>query len=134
MKNVKIEGLNEILNSLTEVEADIKRAKNRANRRGGDIVEQELKRQVPVGTHSYYKYDGDGHMKKNTATSYNRTDRDSGETFVAVGFSKESAWRVHFPLFGTIKQPPNDFYGRTMDSSASAVQSAMADEIGKVIR
>lgn len=132
-KNVKMQGLQEILDNLANTERDMKKAKSRANIKGAEVVADELRRQVPKGVNSKYNYINDGALSDNVVNSNNKKDKNTGESYAEIGFPKGTAWRAHFPL-GTIKQPPNPYFDRTITNSSSRVNKAMADEIRRVLK
>lgn len=127
--SVRIEGVEEIIKNLAKTANDIKKAKNAATRAGGEIVAKELERQVPVSGRG-----GSAKLDNTVATSNNRRDKDTGENYVAVGFSRETSHRVHVTEFGSLKQSSQGFMTKTVNITANDVQKAMMDEVRKVLR
>lgn len=132
MKNVKIEGVEELINSLAKTEEEMLKASRRANIAGAKVVAEELEKNVPVS--GYKGKNSQPIMKDNVVTSGNRLDQYTQRHYIAVGFPKGVAHRVHFPEFGSISQSPQFYFAKTIDATPSKVQNAMADEVKKVFR
>lgn len=86
---------------------------------GGKILAKGLEKNTPPGRESKHKT----HMKDDVVYSKPKED---GELFVSVGYGKETASRIHFSNFGTIKQPPQHFMERTENEYAQEVLNVIA--------
>lgn len=129
--SAKIEGLRELLSNLSKKEKDIIRASRKANLAGGKVVLEELKKNVPKS--GYNGGNPQAKLADNVVISGNRGDKSTGESFVAVGFNKSANFRAHLPEFGSISQAPQGYMTKTVQATERDVQSAMADEIKKVL-
>jgi HK97 gp10 family phage protein len=130
--SVKIEGLRELLSNLAKKEVDIIRAAKQGNLAGGKVVMEELKRNVPQS--GYSGPNPQARLVDAVTMSGNRTDKDTGENYVAVGFNKSANFRAHIPEFGSISQSPQGYMTKTVQSTEGKVQKEMADAIKKVLR
>lgn len=128
---VKIEGLRELISNLSKKEEDIKRAAKAGNLAGGKVVLEELKRNVPRS--GYNGPNPQARLADNVVMSGNRTDGATGESYVAVGFSKAANFRAHIPEFGSISQSPQGYMTKTAQSTESEVAKEMAEAIKKVL-
>ncbi len=133
MKNVRIEGTRELIDKLSRTAEDVKKASRRANIAGAEVVAKELERNVPRS--GYSGKNPQPKMINNVVISGNRTNKDAGgEYYVAVGFPRGVAHRVHLPEFGSIDQAPQFYFTRTIQNSQRAVQQAMTAEIMRVLK
>ncbi len=132
MSNVKIEGLRELLSNLSKKEAEIVQASRKANLAGAKVVEEELKRNVPQS--GYSGANAQSRLVDAVTSSGNRGNKATGESYVAVGFNRSANFRSHLPEYGSISQAPQGYMTKTVQSTESEVQSAMADEIRKVLK
>ncbi|MGY0692984.1 HK97-gp10 family putative phage morphogenesis protein [Virgibacillus sp. FSP13] len=129
--SVKIEGMRELISSLSKKEEDVKRAARSGNLAGGKVVMDELKRNVPQS-----EYDGPNAQAKlvdAVTMSGNRADKGTGESYVTVGFNKSANFRAHFQEFGSISQSPQGYMTKTVQSTEREVAKEMADAIKKVL-
>lgn len=131
MSNVKIEGLRELLANLSKKEEEIKNAARKANLAGGKVVMEELKRNVPRS--GYKGPNPKPRLADSVVMSGNRGNKYTGESYVAVGFSKAANFRAHFPEFGSISQAPQGYMTKTVHATEGKVQAEMAKEIKKVL-
>lgn len=131
-KNVRIDGVREIIDNLAKNVEDMKKAQRKAVKAGAEVVAKELERNVPSS--GYRGANPQPKMKHNVKVSGARTDRNSFEYYSAVGFPKGIAHRAHFPEFGTIAQSPQFYFAKTIDNSWQDAQKAMVDEIRKVLK
>lgn len=127
----KIEGLRELLSNLSQKEDEIIKAARRANLEGGKVIAEELKRNVPKS--GYRGPNPQATLVDNIVTSGNRGNKATGESYVAVGFTRAANFRAHIPEFGSISQAPQGYMTKTVQATESEVTSAMADEIRKVL-
>lgn len=127
--SIKISGVNEIIAALAKKEADIRKAGQRANTAGGKVVATELERQVPVGLRM-----GMNKLVNTVSVSNNRADKNSMQSYVAVGFPKGVSHRIHVTEFGSISQPATGFMTKTVAITAKDVQKAMVAEVRRVLR
>lgn len=122
-ESVKIEGVREIIDNLSRNAEDVKKGQREAVKAGAQVVAKELEKNVPVSI-----YHGDK-LKDNVKASGARRGKDSFEYYAAVGFPSGIAFRAHFPEFGTINQPPQFYYARTINNSWAEVQAEMAKAV-----
>lgn len=129
--SVKIEGLRELLSSLSQKEDDIINAARKANLAGGKIIEERLKANVPKS--GYSGANPQARLEDAVTSSGNRGNKATGESYVAVGFNRSANFRAHLPEFGSISQSPQGYMTKTVQETESEVTSAMADEIKRVL-
>lgn len=128
----KIEGLRELLSNLSKKENEIINASRKANLAGGKVVEEELRRNVPQS--GYSGANAQARLADAVTSSGNRGNKATGESYVAVGFNRSANFRAHIPEFGSISQGPQGYMTKTVQATESEAQSAMADEIKKVLK
>ncbi|MEC1663350.1 HK97-gp10 family putative phage morphogenesis protein [Bacillus halotolerans] len=114
-----LQGLAETEKALDKLARRSTKAKKIAVLEGGKIFAEGLERNTPPGRNSKHN----PHMKDNVVYSKPRED---GEVYVSVGYSKETASRMHFSNFGTIKQPPQHYMERTENQYAQEVMNVIA--------
>src|SRR5699024_2583096 len=115
----------------SQKEDDIIRAARRANLEGGKVIAEKLKENVPKS--GYRGPNPQATLVDNIVTSGNRGNKATGESYVAVGFTRAANFRAHIPEFGSISQAPQGYMTKTVQATESEVTSAMADEIRKVL-
>lgn len=126
--SVKITGLRELLESLSDKEDDIIKAARKANQAGGKIIAKELKRNVPKS--GYSGGNAQSRLIDNIVVSGSRRNKYTGESYVAVGFNRNANFRAHFPEFGSISQSPQGYMTKTVQ----AVEKDVISEMEKAIR
>src|SRR5699024_1012629 len=125
--SVKIEGVRELIDNLAKNAEQVKKGQREAVKAGAKVVAKELEKNVPVSDKHGNK------MKDNVTVSGARKDTTSYEYYAAVGFPKGVAHRVHFPEFGSISQPPQFYFNKTIDNSWKEAQSAMIDSVRRTL-
>lgn len=128
----EIKGLRELLSNLSKKEEDIKRAARAGNLAGGKVVMESLKQNAPRS--GYSGPNPQSRLSDAVVMSGNRTNNATYESFVAVGFNRSANFRAHIPEFGSISQGPQGYMAKTIQGTESEVQTAMANEIKKVLR
>lgn len=86
---------------------------------GAEIVAQELKKNTPVYP------DNRVNAKDEVGISNMRTDKNTREKYLAVGYSRKVSHRIHVTEFGSMYQRPQAFMTRTNKQSSSRVLNAM---------
>lgn len=119
--SVKIEGMRELLANLSQKEDDIIKAARAGNLAGAKVVMDELRSNVPQGR--------TGKLGQAVTMSGNRTDNQTYENYVAVGFNKSANWRSHLPEFGSISQAPQGYMTKTEQSTEKEVYAEMEKAI-----
>lgn len=71
------------------------------------------------------------HAKDHVVVSNNKRDKDTGASYVSVGYPKGIAWRVHFVEFGTIRQKPQLFITKTINETKDTVRETIASTLRK---
>nr|WP_309101808.1 HK97-gp10 family putative phage morphogenesis protein [Fredinandcohnia onubensis] len=118
-----VEGYEQLRRKLLELGTNGRRIENKAIREGGQILFNTMKEEMPKSTIDHLHAVDDLQI-----SGIKRTD---GIPHVVVSPGKETAWRVKFVLFGTVKMPPNDFRGRAITKSRGQVKNAMKAVIQK---
>src|SRR5699024_11500251 len=132
--NVRIDGVRELLNNLDKTSDDVTKATKSANKKAADVFAKQLQQNTPVGKYEKSQWWGKYKAKEEVAVSNTRTDSVSNIDYVAVGYHKDVAWRIHFVEVGTIKMSPRWFITKTVDETAGEIEKVMADEIKKVLK
>lgn len=86
---------------------------------GAEIVAQELKKNTPVYP------DNRVNAKDEVGISNMRTDKNTREKYLSVGYSRKVSHRIHVTEFGSMYQQPQAFMTRTNKQSSSRVLNAM---------
>lgn len=111
------DGIDGIEKELDKLARKNTRAAKAAVQAGAQVFAEALERNTPRGResdHDPHKV----HMKDNVV--YTKAKED-GEIYASVGYGKETASRLHFSNFGTIKQPPQHFIERTSNEMEQTV-------------
>ncbi|MCC2248856.1 HK97 gp10 family phage protein [Virgibacillus sp. AGTR] len=130
--SVQITGLRELISNLTDKQEDVLKAAKRANLAGGKVIVDELRRNVPRS--GYSGGNPQPTLYDSIVMSNNRTDRATGESYVAVGFTKAANFRAHIPEFGSISQAPKGYMTKTAQSTESEIVKEMENAIRGAIR
>ncbi|MDA7025050.1 HK97 gp10 family phage protein [Bacillus sp. CLL-7-23] len=121
------DGTRDIAKELDKLARKRVKAAKVAVQAGAEIFAEGLERNTPSGRSSSHRM----HMKNNVVYSKPRED---GEIYSSVGYGKETASRLHFSNFGTIKQRPQHFIERTANELTEIVlrkvQEVYARELG----
>lgn len=91
----------EVYKGLKQIQKSIRKAEKEAITEATKVVAEQLEKNTPKSK------DGKDHAKNHVIQSGVK------DGMAEVGFDKDVAWRMHFVQWGTIKQLPNDFIGRT---------------------
>ncbi|NPC94794.1 HK97 gp10 family phage protein [Bacillus sp. WMMC1349] len=108
------DGTRDIAKELDKLARKRVKAAKVAVQAGAEIFADGLERNTPSGRNSSHRM----HMKNNVVYSKPRED---GEIYSSVGYGKETASRLHFSNFGTIKQRPQHFIERTTNELTEIV-------------
>jgi HK97 gp10 family phage protein len=120
---VEISGYEEILRRAKELGFKALQAEKRAVKRGGEIVADTMRKEVPVSDIDHL------HIRDDIKIS--GVKMKGGTPSVEVGPGKETAWRAKFLEFGTIKMSPNPFISRSAKLSREQVKIAISSELRK---
>ena len=98
---------------------------------GAQVVERKLETSVPVGT---VNNPNQAKLKDSTA-SYRRPRRMFGRRY-PKGAAVVGVWEPHavFVEFGTVHQPPQAFFRRTVATAASQVDSTVVARLRRAVR
>src|SRR5690625_7724537 len=116
----KIEGLRETISNLAKKETEIIRAARAGNLAGGKVILEELKGNVPRS--GYSGPNPKARLADAVVMSGNRSNKATGESYVAVGFNRSANFRAHIPEFGSIEQ-----IGRASCSDKTRLDDFAAD-------
>lgn len=120
--DVKTSGIDNALKRLVAQKSSIER---KAVREAAKHFSNRLKDETPRYDGKSYPSSNNVHLENSITMSNFKDDQ------ILVGFNKETAWRVHFIEYGTIKQKPNGFIERTIQSSQKDILEIMQNEIKK---
>ncbi|MFZ7734499.1 HK97-gp10 family putative phage morphogenesis protein [Bacillus velezensis] len=110
------DGIKNIEKELNKLARKNVRAAKSAVSAGAQIYAAGLEKNTPRGRGDQDPHKT--HMKDNVVYLKPRED---GEIYSNVGYGKETAARLHFSNFGTIKQRPQHFVERTVNEYTGAV-------------
>ncbi|NJI00072.1 hypothetical protein GLV88_06250 [Staphylococcus hyicus] len=118
---------NDIEQGLVRKQIEFKSSQNRVLRAGALALTPLLKRNTPVS-------DRKRHAKDNIAVSNIRTDRDSSEKYVLIGYTKGYSHRIHATEFGTMYQRPQMWITKTEKNGSKLVYKAMLTAMKRVMK
>lgn len=114
-----VEGFPELDRNVKSYLKATSQRENKFLKAAGKIVGENLERLTPIDL------EADGvHMKDDVQVS--GIKNNAGDKFIEIGFSKKTAYRVHFPNFGTIgvrPQKSQDFIGKADEESQKAIMN-----------
>lgn len=105
---------------------------NKALLKAGEVLAEELEINTPKQTARDGQINrttraGHAHLQNNVVFSLD--EHEEGK--VLIGYTKDVAWRAHFPELGTIKQKPQGFMERTTNSSMNKAVKVLERELRK---
>ncbi|MBO9596371.1 MAG: HK97 gp10 family phage protein [Cohnella sp.] len=119
---IELQGVEEWLEALRR---KLGEASNRVENRGlsaaGEIMAAAMKDKAPVSEKT-----SDTHLRDDIKVSGVR--RKDGIKYVLVGPGKKTAWRAHFPEFGTTKMTAKPFVYPAFHEKKDEALAAIADE------
>ncbi|MFU0800202.1 MAG: HK97 gp10 family phage protein [Xylanivirga thermophila] len=119
MANMKLEGMENLLNELDKLGQKGSRIENKALKEAGNIVKESIVKEVPVRT---------GKLKENITVS-NVKSKD-GVKKVEVGPGKDEYYAA-FLEFGTTNMNANPFISRGYENSKEEAEKVIVEEIKK---
>lgn len=129
--SVEIKGLRELLSNLDKKEDDILSSMRKANLAGGDVIVEELRKNVPKSGYGGAK--AQARLVSAVTKSGNKTDKGTFEPYVDVGFNRSANFRAHFQEFGTIFQAPQGYMAKTVQAVEGKVAKEMENAIRRVL-
>ncbi len=119
MANMKLEGMENLLNEIDKLGQKGSRIENTALKEAGNIVKESIIKEVPVKT---------GKLKENITVS-NVKSKD-GVKKVEVGPGKDEYYAA-FLEFGTTNMNANPFISRGYENSKEEAEKVIVEEIKK---
>lgn len=119
MANMKLEGMENLLNEIDKLGQKGSRIENTALKEAGNIVKESIVKEVPVRT---------GKLKENITVS-NVKSKD-GVKKVEVGPGKDEYYAA-FLEFGTTNMDANPFISRGYENSKEEAEKVIVEEIKK---
>lgn len=119
MANMKLEGMENLLNEIDKLGQKGSRIENTALKEAGNIVKESIIKEVPVRT---------GKLKENITVS-NVKSKD-GVKKVEVGPGKDEYYAA-FLEFGTTNMNANPFISRGYENSKEEAEKVIVEEIKK---
>lgn len=119
MANMKLEGMENLLNEIDKLGQKGSRIENTALKEAGNIVKESIAKEVPVRT---------GKLKENITVS-NVKSKD-GVKKVEVGPGKDEYYAA-FLEFGTTNMDANPFISRGYENSKEEAEKVIVEEIKK---
>lgn len=124
---IKLLGTDEMLSSIRrKINAGIEKMENEGLREGGEILAEAQREKVPVSEIDHV------HIRDDIRVSPVR--RADGIRFVTVGPGKKTAWRAHFPEFGTKHSPAQPFIYPSFHENKSRIIRLLASKQRKGMR
>lgn len=123
MAEFKLEGLKELEQKLQELGKKASRIENKALRKAGEYLSDEMKKEVPVSTVEHK------HIRDDIKVS--RVKSKDGQKYVEVGPGEDTNWRAKFLEFGTVKMQANPFMSRTYEKNKEKLQDIIKNELMK---
>ncbi|WP_342495639.1 HK97-gp10 family putative phage morphogenesis protein [Bacillus sp. FSL K6-0994] len=126
MFNLQIDGLEELENAIGNMQRKVSKMHKEALTAGATVIKDELHPNTPRSDKEQK------HMQDDLDITRLRTDGD-GVKYVAVGWPKsksrkDTQWRIHFPEFGTLHQPAQKFFTRTVEQKWDEAIRRVADK------
>ncbi|WP_426554612.1 HK97-gp10 family putative phage morphogenesis protein [Bacillus safensis] len=111
-------GIEETYKAIEKMARQNVKAEKAAVHAGAKLMADGLEKNTP--------FDNDSGNKKHLKSDvFYSKPREDGEIYSTVGYGKETAYRLHFTNFGTIKQRPQSFIERTINEYEQSVLSKM---------
>ncbi|EGQ2903534.1 HK97 gp10 family phage protein [Staphylococcus pseudintermedius] len=110
---------NDIEQGLMRQQLNFKADQKRVLLAGAMSLIPALKKNTPLS-------DRKSHAKDHISVSNVKTDKDSGESYVTIGYTKGYAHRIHATEFGTMYQQPQLFITKTEKANRDTVFKAMS--------
>lgn len=117
----EINGFDEIMMNLEQLGVNVDKAGRTAIKEGAEVVRDALEKNTPKGN-----YNSKEHAKDNVVISNIKTNRDTGDKYVTVGYPASIKWRIHMTEFGTIRQSPKLFMTKTINDTQEQVRKTIA--------
>ena len=137
MAGFQIEGLSEFMQKLDGISEKVGSAMGDAVRKGGKIVEEELKRSIPQAADRGYTT---GALEKSIKAGGVKDTGDGKEVTVSPkgsvthnGSKVRNQDKMYYLEHGTSRQAAHPFMDRTIHGAEPKVVKVMEDEIGKAI-
>lgn len=118
---------NDVEQGLLRKQLEFKANQNKVLREGAKALVPILIRSTPISDRKY-------HAKDHVAVSNVRTDKNSYDKYVVVGYTKGYSHRVHATEFGTMYQRPQLWISKTEKNSRKLVYHKMLNAMKKVIK
>lgn len=118
---------NDVEKGLLRKQLEFNANQNKVLRAGAQSLVPILTRATPVS-------DRKKHAKDHVAISNVKTDRNSYEKYVDVGYTKGYSHRIHATEFGTMYQRPQLWITKTEKGSRQLVYKAMLSAMKKVVK
>lgn len=118
---------NDIEQGLVRKRLEFNAKQNQVLREAAQALVPELARTTPV---SYRKK----HAKSHVTISNVRTDKNSYEKYIVVGYEKGYSHRIHATEFGTMYQRPQLWITKTEKNNRQLVYRKMLSAMKKVIK
>lgn len=119
-----VEGIDELLNNLTVLEAGYDRKARKAVREGAKVFGEQLTANTPVSTE-----DRTGKEPLKDSVKVGSVSIKTGEYEAPVGYDKVKGPIAHFPNSGTAKQSPQHFIEEAEEESRDKVLQKFKDNL-----
>ena len=136
MAGFQIDGISDLVSQFEGIAEKMDSAMERAVKKGGSIVEDELQRAIPQAATRGY---ATGALEKSIKASRVKDTRDGKETTILPrgsttlhGSKVRNQDKMYYLEHGTSRQAAHPFMDRTIHGAEPKVVRAMEDEIGKV--
>lgn len=136
MAGFQIDGISDLTSQFESIAEKLDSAMERAVKKGGSIVEDELKRAIPQAANRGY---ATGALEKSIKAGRVKDTGDGKEVSVSPkgsvtqnGSKVRNQDKMFYLEHGTSRQAAHPFMDRMLHGAEGKVMRAMEDEIGKV--
>lgn len=113
--------------AFNELDNNYKKNRRRVMLAGAKTLQQKLIRNTPVDL------DTSVNARDETAISNVRTDKNTREGYIAVGYTSKVSHRIHVTEFGSMYQRPQGFITRTYNEGIDDAYKAMLRAARRVL-
>jgi len=121
-----IKGYEELMRNIEELGESANKEVNKALRSAAPVVQDRLEKNTPKGA-----YVQKSHAKNNVVISNVKTNRESGDKYISVGYPRGVSYRIHFIEFGTLRKKPYLHMTKTINDTKEAVLQEVANSLKK---
>lgn len=122
--DIKVEGLEELLKQVEEMDKKGANIQGKALKRAGEYLKEEMRNEIIAK-----KLIKSGLLRDNIEVSGLKTKKNT--KYIQVGPGKETAWRAKFVEYGTSKSKAYPFMAPTYERNKNKIQEIIKEELKK---